>query len=128
MENGTIVLKEDRSTVKKMWEGIVNFKVKANQIFIKGTPVLFAVSSVFAPEAAPALLAVATFLETKTGQDLLKFAMKTEEISGDVWKGDTTEAKDKINQGLEDMLKSDINYAEVLKDVNVLSRGGKSND
>ena len=122
---GAIVLKEDVSVIQKIWKEIVNLKVKSNQLFIKGAPALCVVCSVFAPEAAPALLALAAFLNSNTGKKLLNFAMKTEEITGDVWQGDLGTAKEKIDNGLDSMLKEDINYSELESDLGKLVIGGK---
>jgi len=123
IENGmtnAIVVHENPSTVKKMWDGIVNLKVKTNQLFIKGTPVICVVAAVFAPEAAIPLLALAGFFETKTGKKLLSGMMKSEEIAGEVWKGDVGSANEKINEELDNLLQEDLNVQQVIKDIGTL--------
>lgn len=126
IENGktsAIVVHEDSKTIQNIWNKVVDLKVKSNQLFIKGYPVLCVVGSVFVPEAAPVLLGLAAFFATKTGKDFLSFAMKTEEITGDVWRGDVSEAVNKVEEGLDNMLEDEVNVNQVAKDITAINRG-----
>ncbi len=122
-----LVVKEKKSLVKKMWDGIVDTKVKINQVLIKGVPIGCVVTSIFAPEAAIALVPIALFFTTKTGKNLLNFAIRNEELSGELWKGNVTEVNEQIKEDTDKFLNQDIDVQGMIDDVSTIS-GGVSRD
>ena len=128
-ENGTvqaIVVKEDKKLVKRMWDGIVDTKVMVNKVLIKGIPISCVVASVFAPEAAIVLLPTALFFQSKTGKKFLNFAMNSEEVSGEFWKGNFEEASNRVEEAAQEFIDSDVDVKEVMDDLGL--PGGASHD
>ena len=96
-----ICVKEDRETLKKIWDNIVRSGVAIQQAKIKNAPATLKIASVFAPEAAPILTSLSSFLKTDTGKSLTEISVKNYDIIGDILTGNKTEAKQKFNENLK---------------------------
>ena len=105
MDNNTttnvVTVEEDTNKLGKVWNGIVKSGVKIEQLKLKSAPAVLKVTSVFAPEAAPALLPLAGFLESPVGKKLTDFSSNNYEVMGDVLTGNFDEAKDKFVDNLQ---------------------------
>ncbi len=99
-ETNVLAVKEEKGTIKKLWDKIVNASVKRQQMQLKAAPVTLAVVSVFVPEAAPILTKISGFLKTDTGKRLTEITNKGYESVGEVLKGNLDSVSEEYKQGL----------------------------
>lgn len=99
-ETNVLAVKEEKGTIKKIWEKIVNANVKRQQMHLKSAPITLAVVSVFVPEVAPVLTKISEFLKTDTGKRLIEITNKGYESVGEVLKGNMESVEEEYKKGL----------------------------
>lgn len=114
-QTNSLVVKEDKKKVAKIWKKVVNMGTTVEKAKIKTTPFMLKVASVFVPELAPILLPLSKFMKSKSGKKWMEGTTKGIDAAGDLLTGKTEEAKAKINENI-DFLNSEEG-TEYLNDV-----------
>lgn len=98
---GTVVIKENKSNLAKMWSMLVDSHINIAKAKLKMAPFTLKIVSVFAPEAAPVLVPLSKFLNTDTGKKLRQMGEKTEDALSAFLKGNSNEAFDIIKENFD---------------------------
>ena len=93
-DNKSIIVKEKKEKVLKLWKKAVKMGVKVEQFRMDAAPFVLKVVSIFVPEAAPITAPLAAFLSSKSGKKFREIAKKNEAAMGKAITGDFEEAKE----------------------------------
>ena len=123
----SIVVKEEKSVLSKIWEKLVNLGVAIQEVNVDLTKTRIKVLSVFCPELKPILLPVEEFYKSDSGKKYLEGRKQGFRLAGNILKGETDEAKKQCQEMVESIssesgekMIDDING--MVKDIN--SAGG----
>ena len=75
-----------------MFKKSVEIQTKTNKIKLKMLPLVLKVTSIFAPEAAPVLLPLSTFLKTEAGKAMIEMGSKGQDALNEYINGDKEKA------------------------------------
>lgn len=111
MENNegssAIVVKEDKSKLKKIWDKVVDGYVQHEKFQLKMMPAAVKICTFIAPEADPILVPLGAFLSTGAGKRVLDIASGNYDALGAAAKGDFSQLSDRISVVFDFMKSSD---------------------
>ena len=111
-ETNSLVVKEKKNTVAKIWNKIVGTHVKYQKTSLKMAPLTLKVVSIIEPEAAPVLKPLSKFLKTKEGKKFTEVMSNNYDAMGNLLTGKVDEAKNQFKNNI-----SNINSEEGLKSI-----------
>ena len=111
-ETNSLVVKEKKNTVAKIWNKIVGAHVKYQKTSLKMAPLTLKVVSIIEPEAAPVLKPLSKFLKTKGGKKFTEVMSNSYDAMGNLLTGKVDEAKNQFKNNI-----SNISSEEGLKSI-----------
>ena len=111
-ETNSLVVKEKKNTVAKIWNKIVGARVKYQKTSLKMAPLTLKVVSIIEPEAAPVLEPLSKFLKTKEGKKFTEVMSNNYDAMGNLLTGKVDEAKNQFKNNI-----SNISSEEGLKSI-----------
>lgn len=102
-EKNSIVVKEKKGTVAKLWKGAVKTGVSIEKLKLKAAPFVLKVVSIFAPECAPVCLAIEKFLKSDAGKKYMEVADRNFDALESGLTGDFEGAKNHIEENLDSL-------------------------
>lgn len=99
-EFNVLVCKEDKNTVKSIWQKSVDKVFDFGKKALKFAPIILSVFSLFAPSSAPILNSVSAFLNSDTGKKVTEITGEGLDVASEVLQGNIEEAKEEIQECL----------------------------
>ena len=119
-----IVCKEDKSTMSKIWDKMVDRYIKGEKNKIKHAPFALKIISILEPESAPILKPIEEFLKTDEGKKFTEIATNNYDALGSVMKFDFSTAKEQYGDSLKKLeTEEGIGMIQGLKDTIVEVKG-----
>lgn len=123
-----ISFKESKEVAQKLFKKSVEIQTKTNKIKLKMLPLVLKVTSIFAPEAAPVLLPLSTFLKTEAGKAMIEMGSKGQDALNEYVNGDKEKAKEMVKENYDRMMSDEgtdlLNGVKNTIDESIKNSGG----
>lgn len=123
-----ISFKESKEVAQKLFKKSVEIQTKTNKIKLKMLPLVLKVTSIFAPETAPVLLPLSTFLKTEAGKAMIEMGSKGQDALNEYVNGDKEKAKEMVKENYDRIMSDEgtdlLNGVKNTIDESIKNSGG----
>ena len=123
-----ISFKESKEVAQKLFKKSVEIQTKTNKIKLKMLPLVLKVTSIFAPEDAPVLLPLSTFLKTEAGKAMIEMGSKGQDALNEYINGDKEKAKEMVKENYDRIMSDEgtdlLNGVKNTIDESIKNSGG----